>query len=209
MHTRVTARLLCCLLLAGLACKAGSSGEGGGANLSGGRVCELLSDADIKDIQGEAVSERQGSERATGQLIASQCFYRLPTFNKSISLEVIRPAPGGAAGAVGEFWEQRFRRGADEGEEEREKRGEAGNENERARPGGREKEEKEGSRPEPVEGVGDEAFWAGDQINASLYVRKGDIIVRLSVGGPESRPDKIKKTKVLAGQVLRHLGSMS
>ena len=99
-----------------------------------------------------------------------------------------------------------------EEEEERERRGGDGNENARGHRGGREREEqeeKEGSRPEPVEGIGDEAFWAGDQINASLYVRKDDTIIRLSVGGPESRPDKIKKTKALAGQVLKRLEGRS
>jgi hypothetical protein len=36
-----------------------------------------------------------------------------------------------------------------------------------------------------VRGVGDEAFWNGSSLGGGLFVLKGDVYVRLSVGGPE------------------------
>ena len=36
------------------------------------------------------ISEMQGSERTSDSLSTAQCFYRLPTFSKSVSLEVTR-----------------------------------------------------------------------------------------------------------------------
>ncbi len=59
--------------------------------------------------------------------------------------------------------------------------------------------------PEPIAGLGDEAYWTGSQINGTLYVRKKDIIVRLSIGGAEDQPSKIKKARALAEHVLKRL----
>src|SRR6267378_425912 len=98
---------LCCLLLGALACKADS--RNAGANPAGGGACALLSASNIQAVQGESVSDTQGSERSNEALVTSQCFYRLPTFSKSISLDVMRPTGAGALSrAVEEFWERRF-----------------------------------------------------------------------------------------------------
>jgi len=60
-------------------------------------------------------------------------------------------------------------------------------------------------QPTPVAGIGDEAFWAGNQINSSLYVRGSNVIIRLSIGGPDEPSVKITKAKTLAEQVLKRL----
>jgi hypothetical protein len=167
-------------------------------------------------VQGEAVSDTQGSERTSDSLATAQCFYRLPTFSKSVSLEVMRPV-GESSRAVQEFWERRFGAGREAEEREmaaewemekkrgRESKGERKGEHEAERKEEAESEEGEAARPQPVAGLGDAAFWSGNQINSSLYVRKNNVIMRLSIGGPEEQPAKIKKATPLAEKVLSRL----
>src|SRR5256714_10018216 len=71
-------------------------------------TCALLSNEDVKAVQGEEPADAQGSEHLTGMLSMSQCFYRLPTFSKSINLEVTRAAPGAQSSAVSDFWRGSF-----------------------------------------------------------------------------------------------------
>jgi hypothetical protein len=183
-------------------------------------TCALLSNEEIKAVQGEEPSDAQGSEHLTGSLSMSQCFYRLPTFSKSINLEVTRAAPGAPPDAVADFWRKSFGRAAQEEreqkrgrEEQSEREREKELERERAsggvREGGHAEEEErgegdEGPRPQRVAGVGDEAYWSGNPINAALYVLRKDTVIRLSIGGPEDPSVKIKKAKTLAQKVLKH-----
>lgn len=162
-------------------------------------ACSLLTSDEIASVQGEAVQATKGSSRAAGGLSTSQCFYTLPTFSRSISLEVTQDVSG--SGKSEEFWERRFGEGAErsEAEEEQAERqrelGEKGETGEKSIDAG----------PQPVEGVGDEAFWAGTQINGSLYVRKGSSIIRLSVGGPADQAAKIEAAKKLSENVIAKL----
>src|SRR2546423_3147018 len=71
-------------------------------------TCALLSNEEIRAVQGEEPADAQGSEHLAGLLSMSQCFYRLPTFSKSINLEVTRAAPGAQSTAVADFWRGRF-----------------------------------------------------------------------------------------------------
>jgi len=183
-------------------------------------TCALLSNGEIKAVQGEEPADAQGSEHLTGSLSMSQCFYRLPTFSKSINLEVTRAAPDAQVAAVTDFWHKSFGRAAVEEREqkrEREERGEREREKElereRAsggvREGGHAEEEErgegdEGARPQRVAGIGDEAYWSGNPVSAAFYVLKKDTIIRLSIGGPEDPSVKIKKAKTLAQKVLKH-----
>ena len=219
MYAKRSALFLCCLLLGALACKADSRNRETNpvVNPAGGGACALLSNSEIQAVQGETVSDTQGSERSNEALITSQCFYRLPTFNKSISLDVMRPTGAGASSrAVEEFWERRFSqrregegRDAEELAAQRKREKERGTERkdrQRDKRGDeRDSEEEEGARPQPVPGLGDEAFWTGSQLNGSLYVRKKNVIVRLSIGGPEDESTKIKKARTLAEQVLKRV----
>jgi hypothetical protein len=131
----------------------------------------------------------------------------------------MRPV-GESSRAVEEFWERRF--GAGREAEEREmaaereleqKRGErkgeheaeGEQESESERKEKAESEEGEAARPQPIAGLGDAAFWSGNQINSSLYVRKNNVIMRLSIGGSEEQSAKIKKATALAEKVLSRL----
>jgi hypothetical protein len=184
-------------------------------------TCRMLSAEDVREVQGEAPQDAQGSEHLAGGLSMSQCFYRLPTFNKSVNVEVVRAAEGSSSDeALKQFWRQRFRPDAVEASErERERKEEGEREHERelkreresgqVREGGHKEKEKGGeedeSRPRRVAGLGEEAYWSGNQITAALSVLGKNAVVRISVGGPEGQDEKIKKASALARKLLKQL----
>ncbi|MFL6336863.1 MAG: hypothetical protein ACJ754_26475 [Pyrinomonadaceae bacterium] len=230
----VTMTLLLCLLTLATACDPWSGAENAKApapsppaatpapvaQLPQSRTCALLSPEELKEVQGEAPTDAQGSEHATGPLSMSQCFYRLPTFFKSVNLEVVRAAPGADAGALKGYWRKLFHPEAVEArererelKEEREHVREEMLERERAagqvREGGRkqeeEGEEEEDSRPARVQRLGEEAYATGSRNNSTLYVLKGDAVLRVSVSGPEERADRQKRAAALAEKALKRL----
>ena len=147
-------------------------------------------------MQGESPTSAQGSEHAAGPHSMSQCFYRLPTFAKSINLEVVRAAEGADAGALKECGRER--------EEQLERERAAG----QVREGGHEEEEvdkEEDSRPQRVQGLGAEAYLTANERTSTLYVLKGEAVLRLSVSGKEERPARLKKATALAAKALRRL----
>jgi hypothetical protein len=140
-------------------------------------ACEVLTRADVAAVQGQEFADAKHSSRGA----TSQCFYQLPSFASSVSLDLTRDGR--------EYWEEHF---------------EGGEEHER----GREREEEEGEEEHPprrVKGVGDEAFWVGGHMTGSLYVRKGDAVLRVSVGGKGSEEEKIARSKTLAQKALKRL----
>jgi hypothetical protein len=179
-------------------------------------TCSLLTDEEIAAVQGEAPSAAQGTEHEAGPLVTSQCFYRLNTFEKSISLEVFRAAPGDTTrDAVREYLREKFERAEaeHEHEERRERERERELERERERGGvregghGEEEEEKRGQKgpPQRVRGVGDEAFWAPHNGTTALFVRRKGTAFSLALTGPEDRAAKIRKATELARRVLKRL----
>lgn len=189
------------------------------AQIPQSKTCALLTSEELKEVQGEAPTDAQGSEHAAGPLSMSQCFYRLPTYDKSIVLEVVRAAPGAEAGALKEYWRVRFHPEAVEARErERELKEEQEREHEatlarertegQSREGGHEKEERgeeEDARPQRVPHLGEEAYLTGSRDNATLSVLKGDAVLRLSVAGPQERAAKLKAAAALAAKALRRL----
>jgi hypothetical protein len=121
-------------------------------------VCALLTSAEIQRVQGEApVQAKAGASGAS-----ESCFYELPTFTKSVSLDVTR--------GVRKLLDS-------DGEVKR----------------------------EPVRGLGGTAFWSGDPRLGGLYVLRRDTMLRLAVGGAESKAVKLRKLKVLARAALKRL----
>ncbi|MBI4168862.1 MAG: hypothetical protein HY510_02870 [Acidobacteria bacterium] len=150
-------------------------------------TCALLTRSEIEAVQGEAVVATKSSSPERRDLAVSQCFYTVAAFAKSISLEVTRRDPDGAAGrSPRDEWMRLFHPEAKE-----------------SAPRG--KGEKEKGQPQPVGGVGDEAFWTGDSVVGALYVLKGDAYFRISIGGGEEQSDRLEKSKKLAGKVLKRL----
>jgi hypothetical protein len=166
-------------------------------------ACALLAASEIKAVQGEEPTESKPSTHAESAFAVSQCFFSLPTYNNSISLEVTRSSAGNQGQTVRQYWNERFHDAA-----ENEKEGEK--ERERERAGGKDKKEEreselENQKPLKINGVGDEAFWSGSAITGALYVLKGKSYLRLSTGGNSDVSAKINKLKTLAQYALKRL----
>jgi hypothetical protein len=140
--------------------------------------CSLLTAAEIQSVQKESPELAKESSQPAGDLAVSQCFYQLPTFAKSISLELTT-----GAGAK-TYWKKAFHE---------------------ARPKEKEEEGEAKEEPERVKGLGEEAFWTGSVRLGGLYVLKKGSILRLSIGGSETKDAKLKKLRALAKSALKRL----
>lgn len=156
-------------------------------------ACALLTSNEIEAVQGEPLKETKLSGQSTGGFNMSQCFFTLPTFTNSVSLLVAQKGEGADAHDPGEFFRERFHEKSKE-EKEREREKKKG-----------EEEEEEGTPPQKVNGVGDEAYWTGSRVGGALYVLKGNTYVRISIGGAVAQEAKIKKTKALAAKAIARL----
>ena len=141
-------------------------------------ACALLTADEIQRVQGERPQISKPSSQSGGELAVRQCFYQLPTFEKSISLEV---TSGPAAKA---YWHKAFH---ETQAQEKDEEGEA-------------KEQ-----PERVRGLGEEAFWTGSLKLGGLYVLQKGSILRLSIGGADAKGAKLKKLRALARSALKRL----
>lgn len=145
--------------------------------------CRLLTDAEVRSVQGHAPAQKIPSEQPAGSFRFTQCFYRTPEFTSSVSVAVGIPlATDSKRSGPRDYWQTQFNRQAS------------------TAPGRKKKEP-----PKPVAGLGDEAFWVGDPVTGALYVLKGEVFLRLSVGGPPDQAQKIKRAKALAFYALKRL----
>ena len=148
-------------------------------------ACTLIDKLEIASLQGAPVQSRVPSNQSGGALAISQCYYTVVDASKNLSvhLQVIQAAQKGSrSNVVKDYWEKVFEE-KDRGDEE----------------------EKEASKPLPISGVGEEAFWVGNNVAGALYALKKGNLVRISVGGPDDAKTKIEKSKKLAAIVLKRL----
>ena len=166
-------------------------------------VCGLITKEEIEAIVGSPLKDTKSSERSSGGLRMSQCFYTAAEFNKSVSLEVTQTDPDSPAkrGAK-DFWNDTFGRSVTE-KKEREGDKEK-SESLREQSGGK-GEERESIPPKKIDGAGDEAYWIGNRVGGAFYVLKKDAFIRVSVGGADNEETKIKKSKAMAEKVLERL----
>lgn len=151
-------------------------------------VCALIEKSEIASVQGEPVRSVAPSSYITDGLNFSQCYYTVMSAdgskNLSVHLQVIRSAAKSQGRkVVKDFWEQKLK----------------------PQKGRSEKEEQESGKPLPVSGLGDEAFWMGNNVMGAIYAIKNDKIVRVSVGGPGDAKTRIEKSKTLAQKSLQRL----
>lgn len=139
-------------------------------------------------MQGSPIKETKGSEHSADGLSSAQCFYTAEEFSKSISLSFtqIDPSNPNTGRSPKRYWAEAFHRNSGE---EREREGEK----ERHTP------------PKKIEGIGDEAFWAGGSIGGSLYILRNDAFLRISVGGSDTIEAKIEKLKIMGQKALDRL----
>lgn len=161
-------------------------------------ACALLSAQEIAAVQGEAPAETKPGDSDQGKLRVSSCVFVLPTFARSVSLEVVR-------GEARQRWKELFHPSRREREErEKKERGERAREAKEHR--GKDRGEEEGeSAAKRVAGVGDEAFWLEEKPSGALYVLHKRAFLRLSIGGPDPRHDKLARAKALVKKALRRL----
>jgi hypothetical protein len=162
-------------------------------------VCGLLEKQEIEAIQGSPIKETKSSARTDSGFRVSQCFYTAEEFSKSVSLALTQtdPTSKGRRSPL-DFWRETFGQYA-----KPETDGEADKETRRDQSP---KEEREKSiPPKKIDGIGDEAYWAGGHIGGALYVLKRDRFLRVSVGGLDKEEVKIDKSKKLAEKALRRL----
>jgi hypothetical protein len=156
-------------------------------------ACALLSALVIQSVQGEPLKQAKGSQTQNSSMIVSQCFYTLPTFTNSISLTLNLPLPGNSSRTGPRtLWQKWFH-------------GEAGGKEhdpdmDFPQPT-REEAEQKSTQPVPISGLGDEAFWV-PRFVGTLYVLKGDTVLRISIGGKQSDATRLRKAQTLAKSAL-------
>ncbi len=111
----------------------------------------------------------------------------------SVSFAVTQPEPGDPKSNPVDYWKTTFGRyngKEDQEDEEKEKA-------ERGKQGGKknEEEEEKASPPQKIEGIGQEAFWAGNRFGGALYVLEKNFILRISVGGGKMERRKFVSQK--------------
>jgi hypothetical protein len=142
-------------------------------------ACSLLTPDEIAAVQGESPQEMKPSEQPARGLMMYDCLFALPTFTNSISLSVAQSGSGGQANPR-DVWQETFATANAKASEK-------------------------SPPPRPIEGIGEAAFWTGDDRIGALYVLKGARYLRISVGGAGDREEKINKCRTLAEAALTRM----
>jgi hypothetical protein len=138
-------------------------------------ACALVTAAEVAKVQGETPTQVRQKKPLSD---TSQCVFSLPTAEKFVLVEMTRGA------RVAQLVERMRLAATVEGEESG---------------------EFEAPAVERVEGLGDEAFWAEGAHQGALYVRRGQTLLRIAVGGDEDKVAKMTKLRALAGEALGRL----
>jgi hypothetical protein len=138
-------------------------------------ACTLLTAAEVASVQGEEPTKVRQKQPLSD---TSQCLFSLPTVTKFVLVEVTRGP------RVAQVTERMRLAAAVEGEESG---------------------EFEAPAVERVEGLGDEAFWAEGVRQGALYVRRGQTLLRVAVGGEEDKAAKMTKLRLLVSKALERL----
>jgi hypothetical protein len=188
-------RLMSCfLLLAGVSWAAPKDAHNSAKQTKAADPCKLLTRGDIQAVQGDAVQETKPGTQPSNGLIMSQCLFRTTNPSKSVSVAI---ASAGSTSPRA-FWQKQFRSGHPESGEKEKENASAGHKNAK-------EEEDEGTRPRTIQGVGEQAYWIGSPMVGALYVLKGEIFLRISVGGVREEPARIQKSVALAHLALKRL----
>jgi hypothetical protein len=165
-------------------------------------VCALLTSTEVEAVQGEPIKGTNPSEQHSSSFLMSQCFLSMATASKSVSLALAVPDPAQPSALTPrEYWKKQFH---PREQEEKEKHEPEASKTKTPK-GAEEEREKELSKPRPVEGLGEEAYWVGNAITGALYVLQGDAFLRISVGGVREESARVEKSKALARAALKRL----
>jgi hypothetical protein len=166
------------------------------------QACSLLTKDEVAAIQKTPITGAQSNQSSDGTYVISLCYYSSGEPNKSVSFTLTEPDRKHPPNSdPRNYWNETFGKYAsgkdpDAALERDEKK--------EAKPGRKEEEEKV-TPPKRIEGIGEQAFWAGNRFGGALYVLKEHYILRISVGGPDNEETKISKSKALAEKALARL----
>jgi len=145
-------------------------------------ACSLLTSEEIQSVQGEPVTEAKATGNAAGGF--SQCHFALPTFSNSVSI-LVQAGTTANGREPKRAWDEMFS------------------------PAKLEASETEGGKKKfparRIPDLGDEAYWAGNNMIGVLHVLKGDRYFTISVGGAGDQNSKIEKCSALARVMLKRL----
>lgn len=153
-------------------------------------ACALLEAGEIRAVQDVAVEERKASRQDLRGLTFAQCVFATTDFARSVSLTLVTGNGDGSGAAARSYWTDVFY--------PRPKAVASTT----ARP------PKKKNPPRPIPGIGDEAFWTGDERAGALYVLGADTVLRVSVGGVSDEEERIGRSKALARAALERLRRM-
>jgi len=157
----------------------------------------------VSSVQGARVVEAQPASSSQGGLTTKRCFYRTDSFNRSVDVEITAEAgQNGHSGIAVDLWNRRFHSARVSEEEEEEEFREKQDAHSSTNAGREEEEERAKAKPSPVTGLGDEAFWVSNQLNSTLHVRQGSVLLRISLGGPDDGDTKLQRARSLADRIL-------
>lgn len=174
----------------------------------------LLTQEEVAAVQGCAFTGVQGGGDSQGEFRVSQCVYIAAEPNKSVSLVLMGSKPAEAAGkgrTVKQFWRETFARFADG---KKEKDGEPAatakttkGEDNAGKSSDKADNDDDELKPPPVriKELGDDAYWGGSHVGSTLYVLKGETLLRISVGGTDNDETRLAKSKTLAAKALGRL----
>jgi hypothetical protein len=187
--------MLCFLLLADVSWAAQKTAHNSARPAKAADPCKLLTGADIKAVQGDAVQETKPSTQPSGGLVMSQCLFHTTNPSKSVSVAI---ASAGSSSPRA-FWQKQFQ-SADPTSEEKEHEKTVAEHKQ-----GKHEEDEESTRPRKIAGVGEQAYWVGSPMVGALYVLKGNSFLRISVGGVREEPARIQKSVTLARLALKRM----
>lgn len=164
-------------------------------------VCKLVTTEEVGAIQGATITEAKSSAGPSSGLAVSQCYYSSKEPNMSVSLAVIQStAKSVNRSEARDYWTStfgRFAQGQSPSEDEKKARD--------GKPGEKREEEERRTPPKKIDGVGEEAYWTGNRFGGALHVFKNNLIIRVSVGGPDNEEVKINKSKAIAEKAIGRL----
>ncbi len=150
-------------------------------------ACTLLEAGEIRAVQDVAVEQRKPSQQDVRGLTFAQCVFATTDFARSVSLTLVTGNGDGSGAAARSYWTDVFY--------PRPKAVASTT----ARP------PKKKNPPRPIPGIGDEAFWTGDEQAGALYVLGAGTVVRISVGGVSNEEERIQRSKTLAQAALNRV----
>ena len=131
---------------------------------------------------GEPLKETTPQRKTQGGLTISQCFFALPTWSNSVSLQVLQRGSGLEALDPTTAWNRAFSA-----------------ETPLVKGSG-----KTGAARK-IEGLGEDAYWVGNEALGALSVLHRNSYITISVGGAADAETKIERCSALARAVLSRL----